>query len=138
MPLCCCDVYISSFQEAKSQESTLGYPNSQASDTSQLISQASFDGIYDLSQLHISVYEATWAKCLCLVPARKISKVAEPLVDKMRSRMWSNAKMYKSDPIQLTIYSVEHSNKTLDAKFQLSCHPGTLDSQPWLCTAEFR
>ncbi|XP_066358662.1 bZIP transcription factor RISBZ2-like isoform X1 [Miscanthus floridulus] len=33
--------------EAKSQESLLGYPNSQASDTSQLISQASFDGDID-------------------------------------------------------------------------------------------
>jgi hypothetical protein len=49
LPLCCSNVYVSPFQEAKSQESSLGYPNSQASDTSQLISQASFDGIYDLS-----------------------------------------------------------------------------------------
>ncbi|KAF8733391.1 hypothetical protein HU200_014999 [Digitaria exilis] len=54
---------VAKSMEAKSQESSLGYPNSQASDTSQLISQASFDGIYDLSQLHTSVYEATWAKC---------------------------------------------------------------------------
>jgi len=43
---------VAKSMEAKSQEFSLGYPNSQASDTSQLISQASFDGIYDLSQLH--------------------------------------------------------------------------------------
>ncbi|PAN21796.1 hypothetical protein PAHAL_3G488800 [Panicum hallii] len=34
---------VAKSMEAKSQESSLGYPNSQASDTSQLISQASFD-----------------------------------------------------------------------------------------------
>ncbi|KAF8692200.1 hypothetical protein HU200_039803 [Digitaria exilis] len=45
---------VAKSMEAKSQESSLGYPNSQASDTSQLICQASFDGIYDLSQLHTS------------------------------------------------------------------------------------
>nr|CAB3466420.1 unnamed protein product [Digitaria exilis] len=35
---------VAKSMEAKSQESSLGYPNSQASDTSQLICQASFDG----------------------------------------------------------------------------------------------
>ncbi|CAL4891163.1 unnamed protein product [Urochloa decumbens] len=34
---------VAKSMEAKSQESSLGYPNSQASDTSQLMSQASFD-----------------------------------------------------------------------------------------------
>ncbi|EES16316.1 light-inducible protein CPRF2 isoform X2 [Sorghum bicolor] len=38
---------VAKSMEAKSQESSLGYPNSQASDTSQLISQASFDGDID-------------------------------------------------------------------------------------------
>ncbi|XP_066358665.1 light-inducible protein CPRF2-like isoform X4 [Miscanthus floridulus] len=38
---------VAKSMEAKSQESLLGYPNSQASDTSQLISQASFDGDID-------------------------------------------------------------------------------------------
>ncbi|KAG0523151.1 hypothetical protein BDA96_07G099300 [Sorghum bicolor] len=33
---------VAKSMEAKSQESSLGYPNSQASDTSQLISQASY------------------------------------------------------------------------------------------------
>ncbi|KAJ1266236.1 hypothetical protein BS78_08G136000 [Paspalum vaginatum] len=38
---------VAKSMEAKSQESSLGYPNKQASDTSQLISQASFDGDVD-------------------------------------------------------------------------------------------
>jgi len=42
-----CDANVSPFQEAKSQESSLGYSDSQASGTSQLTSQASSAGIYD-------------------------------------------------------------------------------------------
>ncbi|CAO2148507.1 unnamed protein product [Urochloa humidicola] len=40
-------VAVAKSMEAKSQESSLGYSNSQASGTSQLISEASFDGHYD-------------------------------------------------------------------------------------------
>ncbi|XP_062202588.1 light-inducible protein CPRF2-like isoform X1 [Phragmites australis] len=42
---------VAKSMEAKSQESSLGYPNSQASDTSQLISPASFDGDGDGASL---------------------------------------------------------------------------------------
>ncbi|WVZ91148.1 hypothetical protein U9M48_037353 [Paspalum notatum var. saurae] len=42
---------VAKSMEARSQESSLGYPNKQASDTSQLISQASFDGDVDAAIL---------------------------------------------------------------------------------------
>ncbi|PWZ56204.1 Light-inducible protein CPRF2 [Zea mays] len=42
---------VAKSMEAKSQEYSLGYPNSQASDASQLISQASFDGDIDGASL---------------------------------------------------------------------------------------